>query len=351
MASVNYELIILARESIGITQAEFSEILQVEQSTISKIENGLIPPSEETIKKISSLLEFPESFFYQDWKPVRVEGHYRKKITAPIKILKECKAKMTLVEWHLSKLVDAVELPTVNFPSWDVAVDGSPTLCAQYVRQYWKLPKGKIENLTNTLEDNGAVIVELDMDGIEGFSTFSKDNVPLIFINKNKPGDRDLLTKAHEAGHYIMHFGKKISEDRDIDKEAMEFASEFLVPIADVEDQLLQLSLGKLADLKRYWKISMAAFIYKAKSHNIITKNQYDYIWKQMVGAGYKITEPVVTPREKATMFQEILNTYLNDFNYSKTQLSKIIQFKENKIDEWYYDKNPNKLKIIRRAS
>lgn len=149
---------------------------------------------------------------------------------------------------------------------------------------------------------------------------------------------------------YLRHFGKKISEERDIDKEAMEFASELLVPLADVEDQLLKLTVQRLADLKRYWKISMAAFIYKAKFHNLISKNQYDYIWKQMVGAGYRVTEPVVTQREKATMFQEILNTYLTDFKYSKSQLSTIIQFNENKIDEWYFEKNPNKLKVIRRA-
>lgn len=350
MPSTNYELIILARESMGITQAELAERLFLEQSTISKIEHGLLAPTKEIVNKIAETLDFPTSFFYQEWKPIRVEGHYRRKLSLPAKMLKQCKAKMTIADHHLSTLSDSLVLPVLNIPKWNVVIDGSPSLCAKYVREFWRLPKGRIENLTQTMEDNGIIVIELDFDEMEGFSAFSKDGYPLIFINNNRPGDRDLFTKAHELFHIIAHFGQKISEDRDIDKEAHEFASEFLLPTNEIQHDLVKLNISKLADLKRYWRVSMAAIIMKAKNCGLLTQNQSEYLWKQMSALGYKKREPVETRREKATLFQEIFSTYLEDFAYTKQELENVLKFPSSKIDEWYFDKKPNRLKVIRRA-
>jgi hypothetical protein len=47
-------------------------------------------------------------------------------------------------------------------------------LCARYVREYWKIPKGRIENLTQILEDNGIIVFELDLEAMDGFCTFSQ---------------------------------------------------------------------------------------------------------------------------------------------------------------------------------
>lgn len=350
MDKVRYELIILARESVGFTQAELSEALRVEQGTISKIENGLLEASEDIVDKIAIVLDFPKSFFYQDWNPIRVEGLYRRKISLPAKIVKECKAKMTLAERHLSILLSSLELPITNLPKWDVEVDGSPSMCARYVREFWKIPKGRIENLSKILEDNGVVIIELDLEDLDGFSTFSHDNIPIIFVNKTRPGDRDLFNKAHEISHFIMHFGQKISEARDIDREANEFASEFLIPQKDIESHLVKLNLAKLADLKMYWRVSMQAIIMKARKCGFLTDNQNDYLWKQMGAMGYRKKEPIEIPREKPTLFQEMLSTYQSELSYSKQDLSKLLHFKEEHIDEWYFDKR-SKLRVVRKSA
>jgi Zn-dependent peptidase ImmA (M78 family)/transcriptional regulator with XRE-family HTH domain len=346
----NYELVTIAREAIGLTQKQLAELVKVEQGTISKIEKGLLS-NDDIVKKIADELDFPVTFFYQDWTPIRVEGHYRKKVSLPVKMVKECKAKMTLVEHHITALIDSIELPKVNYPKWDVEMDGSPSICAKYVREYWRMAKGRVENLTKTIEDNGIIIVELDLDEMDGFSTFGKDGLPIIFVNSTRPGDRDLFNKAHELGHFVMHFGQKISEGRDIDIEANEFASELLLPLHDVESYFTKLTIDKLADMKRYWKISMQAIISKAKRSGNINQDQYEYIWRQMGAAGYRKKEPVVTPREKATLFQEIISAYLEDLQYTKEELCKVLQFNERKMDEWYFHKPVNKLKLIRKIA
>lgn len=348
MKKLNYELIVLARESTGYMQATLAKNLGIEQGTLSKIENGLLDASDEIIEKIASILRFPINFFYQDWRPIRVEGHYRKKISLPVKALKECKAKMTLAENHLNILLSSIELPIPNCPNWDVELDGSATLCAQYVREFWKIPKGRIVNLTQILEDNGIVVFDMDLGDMDGLATFSHDGIPILFVNRNRPGDRDRFNKAHEAAHFIMHFGKKISEERDIEKEANEFASELLLPSREVETHLHKLNLAKLADLKSYWGVSMQALIYKAKNLGLMTNNQYEYLWKQMSALGYKRKEPVEIKKERGGLFSEILQTYSDELGYSKNELSELLKFNEEKLQEWYFNKT-NMLKIVKR--
>jgi transcriptional regulator with XRE-family HTH domain len=198
MKKLNYHLITIARESAGYTQKDFASALGVEQGTVSKIENGItVNTSEEIIQNICYILDYPESFFYQDWMPVRVEGHYRRKLSMSVKDLKECKAKMTLSERHLNILCESIELPPPNYPKWDVELDGSPSMSARFLREFWKIPKGRISNVTEILEDNGFVIIQLDLSGTDGFSVLSENDTPIIFVNKNMSGDRYRLTVVH----------------------------------------------------------------------------------------------------------------------------------------------------------
>jgi transcriptional regulator with XRE-family HTH domain len=66
MFAINYELIILARETMGITQADLAKKLYIEQSTLSKIENGLAIPQKNLIAKIADVLEFLSLFFIKN---------------------------------------------------------------------------------------------------------------------------------------------------------------------------------------------------------------------------------------------------------------------------------------------
>jgi Zn-dependent peptidase ImmA (M78 family)/DNA-binding XRE family transcriptional regulator len=348
MIKVNYQLITIAREIEGYTQKEFANALKIEQGTLSKIENGLVDKiSDELIEKIGYVLNYPTSFFHQEWKPFRIEGHYRRKVSESVKAFKENKAKMTLAERHFNILTEHIELPKVNYSTWELTEDGSPIMCAKHIRDFWKIPKGRIENITEILENNGFVIIEVDLSETDGFSAFSNLGVPLIFVNKNLSGDRYRMTVMHEAFHFILHHGKKISPDRDIEKEAFECASEFLVPIYEIEHQLTKLSLSKLMDLKGYWKMSMQALLYKAKHHGRITDYQSQYLWRQLSAAGYRKQEPIEISKETPVVFKEILDTHFEELKYSIEDLSKILHF--NQIEEWYLNK-PNKLRLLKRS-
>ena len=60
---INAEMVILARESRGMTQAALARAMNVQQGTVSKIEAGLQNPSEEMIDKLERTLRYPRTFF------------------------------------------------------------------------------------------------------------------------------------------------------------------------------------------------------------------------------------------------------------------------------------------------
>lgn len=345
MSDFNIDLLALARESRGYTQTELSQLLEVEQGTISKIENGRLGVNDNLIESISQVLDYPKNFFFDEDKVIRVEGHYRKKISLPIKQLKEYKSKMTLAERQINKLSDAIELPNPNIPSWDLETEGSIQDAAAYVREYWKIPRGRIEDLAKVIEDNGIIIVPLDLGDMDALSTFSaKYHLPILYINTRRPADRIRFNLAHELCHYICHFGKKIpsdKEDRDIEKEANTFASELLMPAKEISNQLTNLNIEKLAELKRYWKASMQSILYKAKDLGLITPNQSHYLWKQMGYLGYRKKEPITISHDKPTLLTEIIQTYIDDLGYSKEELADLLQLNIEDLNVIYFGERP----------
>ncbi len=347
MQKFNSEILILAREARYITQVELSAMLGVEQGTISKIEKEILTADDKLVEKISRALDFPVSFFYQDRKVMTVEGHYRRKISTPVKKMKQYAAQMTIAEWHFLKLMDEIEMPETRLPTWDVIEDGSPAMCAKHLRDFWKIPKGRVTNLTKLIEDNGIVIIPLDLGEMSGFSTYINGNIPVIYVNSNLSPDRYRLTVAHELGHIIFHFGNKVSQERNLEIEAYEFAIELLVPEGNIRPYFTKISIDKLGDLKSYWYVSMQALLRYANTLGMVTQNQYKYLWIQMGSLGYRRNEPVSIPMEKPGLITEIVNAYVSDLGYSKEELASVLQMNVSELERIYFA-SKGKLKVLR---
>jgi len=58
-------MFVLAREYRSLTQRELAANLGVQQGTVSKIEAGLLVPTDETVQKYVEAVGFPKEFFYQ----------------------------------------------------------------------------------------------------------------------------------------------------------------------------------------------------------------------------------------------------------------------------------------------
>ena len=268
MVKFNSEMLILAREARGLSQEELAEQMGVKQGTLSKIENGLLDVTEY-FQKICDTLNFPGTFFQQEGRRFEINAHYyRKKIIVPKKEFSQAKAIVDIIKRNIDKLLLSIEVPRENLPRWDISKNGSPSLYAKHLREYWRIPKGRVENLTNIIENNGVLVVHVDFGTakLDGLSMYTESNQAVIFLNRSLSGDRMRLTLAHELGHLGMHFAQIIDTVRDVEKEAMEFASELLAPSIEIMPHLTRLNLEKLADLKRYWGFQWQQYSTKPKN-------------------------------------------------------------------------------------
>ena len=120
------------------------------------------------------------------------------------------------------------------------------------------------------------------------------------------PGDRQRFTLAHELGHLVMHD----VPTEEMEDEADKFASEFLMPEAQIQGQLHALSMRKLWELKSRWKVSMAALVKRAETLGCITASQTRYLWIQLSKSGYRLEEPaeLAIPRKSRHLWQRLSN-------------------------------------------
>lgn len=340
MSNFNPEMLILAREMRGLSQEELAAKMKIQQGTLSKIENGVMDASEQ-LESIYKTLKFPKSFFFREGRQFEVNAHYyRKRITIPKKEFSQARAIINVLKLNIEKMLMSVDIPRENLPKWDVEKKGSPTLYARFLREFWRIPKGRIDNLTKIVEDNGVIVVHIDLKAakLDGLSIYTNNNQAVIFLNKCLPGDRLRLTLAHELGHLGMHFAQTIDAIRDVEKEAFEFASELLVPSNEIMPHLVRLTLDKLADLKRYWKVSMASLVYKAKELRTINENQARYLWSQFRTLNYHVQEPpeLKVMVERPILLKEITDAFLNNLAYSMKELAELLCLNVEDFEDLY---------------
>lgn len=320
------ELIVLAREELGLNQAEFAAQLGIHQGTLSKLESGLISLSPEVEESLIKVTARPSEFFrYAGPLEAPTFVLYRKKASITPAQQKMFWAKITLASLHIRRLLSGTELITTQLPYCDPdECKGGVIEIAQRIRRMWKLPPGPIKKLIPLVENAGCLIVVIDFDTrkIDGCSGFI-DNVPVIFINANLPAARQKLTIAHELGHLIMHrFPCEDAED-----QAFLFAAELLMPGDEITPMLRPLSFDRLAKLKLHWGCSMQALIKRAEGLGVISASNARYYWAKLNQSGYRENEPYdneLVP-ETPTLMLEMMDTYTNELKYSADDLAKLM--------------------------
>lgn len=355
MERINPDMIVIARESRGLTQSSMATKLSVTQGKISKIESGLLGVSEDMMNKISNLLRYPEHFFCMDEKICGpgISGmgflYHRKRQNIPIKTVAAIQAQMNIRRIHISRLLRSVELNSPNeMPHYDVDdYNGNIQEIARAVRAAWQLPRGPIRNLTEAIESASGIVIKCDFETtkIDALSQYYPGLPPLFFINSKSPGDRLRFTLAHELAHIVMHR----LPNPDMEEEADQFASEFLMPSSELSPSLSNVNLRTLANLKPYWKVSMAAILYRARQLGKISASNYQYLWMQMGKAGYRKHEPVDIPIEEPSTLKRLIAIYRNNLNYSLSEISQIMALNEDEAQSLYFqDRLSNRLSIVK---
>jgi Zn-dependent peptidase ImmA (M78 family)/DNA-binding XRE family transcriptional regulator len=334
---LNPKMITVARESRGLSQLEMAEKLGLSSSQVSRIEQDFTEVGQHHIKEISEALNYPEEFFYHEGETLPPALALRKRNIVAQKILLPIEAQVNIHRLNVEKLLKAINYSDINLPILDVEKLGSPAEAARKLRRLWKIEKGAITNLTQVLEDNGIFVVNFDFntDRVDGMSILANGKFPIVFSNKRSLGDRQRFTLAYELGHLVMHLQTNPSFTRDISHEANEFAAEFLMPEKDIKGDFKDgINLNVLADLKRTWKVSMQALLYRANDIGVITDNQKRYLINLFNSMNIRRREPAELDiaRENPMKLRDMITNYKNKQRLNVKQLALFFNSNEDEF-------------------
>lgn len=341
MNDFNPEMLILARESRELTQAELSRRVDVNQGTVSRIEGGLLQPSPELWKSFAHALEYDEQLFAQT---DRIYGFnaavffHRKRQSLADKVLRRLHATMNLTRMRVRRLLRSIELKSpLRFRDLNPAEYGGAEKVAQLLRSMWQLPPGPVRNVTQAIEGAGGIVVRMDLGTrqVDAISEWIEDCPPIFLLNSRSDisGDRWRLTLAHEIAHVVMH---RLGAVGDIEDEANKFAAEFLMPRREIKASLLGINMPKLANLKLHWKVSMQALIMRAYELKTITDSQRRYLFINIAKrAGGRIHEPLESemPREEANLFLSLIRSHQEQLGYTTDDLTRFLFIKRDELE------------------
>lgn len=336
----NANRLIDARIYNNITGEDLANAIGVKKQAISQFENKKTSPEYATACKISEVLQFPMRYFYEDDVPM-IQGntYFRALFTSNKRELSSQRLKtkyVALVHNALSKYID---FRPYNIPDFEDTTD-IPGL-ARKLRHFWGLGQEPIPDMVSLLERNGVIMSEFATDSkkIDAFSQYGEiDGVPyrcVVLGTEKGSFVRRQFSCAHELGHIVLH--EKFEDLNDVSREefrkredeANMFAAEFLLP---AEAFLTDLSvhankLNRYVELKRKWRVSIAAMVYRAHELEAITDNQYQYLMRQISQKGWRQNEPLdeyMPLRHPKALKQAVNLIILNDILTGSQLLEEI---------------------------
>ncbi|WP_164008483.1 ImmA/IrrE family metallo-endopeptidase [Pyxidicoccus trucidator] len=339
----------LAREERGLSQSALARLMDVSQGAVSQVENGVMKPGEDFVRKVTEALRYPRSFFAMPppYRALPVLTFRKQKTLSPV-TLRSIQARLAIRHAELMRLLQSVDVPETRLPAIKVRREGptqeptpSPEEVAQELRMRWQVPPGPVENLTELVEDVGVVVClsHFGTPKMCGMSDFNPEELlpPVIYLNAEMPPDRHRYTVAHEVGHLVFHHHLPLPPELSLcEEEADRFASEFLMPAEEIADDLQRLNLEKLYSLKRYWKVSMAALVRRAADLEVISPERARSLYIELAKRGFKTAEPQLFEKEAPSLITEMTQFFLDELGYSEEQLSDVLKLSASELREIY---------------
>jgi len=330
LKSFNGERLRMARLLKGLESGDLASELGVQRQTISMYENGKISsPDFSKIQRISQILDFPIDFFMNsdtDLVQSSKSVYFRSLLTTSKKYRTEQELKISIVSTIYAYLSEYINFHNLNLP--DINTTDDIETVALKLRNHWELGTGPINNLIFHAEQNGIVVTSFDSvtDDIDAFSqkvVFSDEDHYVIALSQNKNTAARLhFDVAHELGHILLHsWNEEIDslsaeEFRYLEQEANDFASAFLLPKETFVNDIAPYAekLDFYIELKKKWKVSVAAMIRRSKNLNLISYDRYQWLMREMQKRGIRKFEPYddVLITAKPSVFQTAIDMLIN---------------------------------------
>jgi Zn-dependent peptidase ImmA (M78 family)/transcriptional regulator with XRE-family HTH domain len=324
----------LARESRGWTQKRLAEEMTtlsgstVSQAFVSKAEAGRVEVSPPRLELYAQALGYPIDVFTVD---PQVHGvgvglvHHRKRASLGAPALRGLHAQLALARGQVRGLMTIAGVVRPHrFHRIQLGELEAPSDAAIAVRREWGLGPGPVTDLVDSLEASGGLVLVRDLGAreLDAVTQWVDGEPPLFLVNAFAPADRFRFSLAHEIGHVVLHGEPGESETQE--READEFASEWLMPSADIRPVLRngRLDLTRLLDLKMQWGVSMMALLRRAVTLGAVTDWQYRNLVVEMSALGYRTSEPGVLAHDQPRFFRDLITDLVHTGQYGVDQLA-----------------------------
>ena len=309
----------LARQLAGLRKSDLAELLDMSPTAVAAWESGAKRPTAVTVARLALSLGVDPGFFAMrpdDVAALSSTPHFRSLRSTTQLARDQAFAYGQLAVDIATSLEKHVECPEPDVPSFPVPIDtgdsdaaagpdiggpgvgilgvGGPERAAQYVRDCWGMSAGPAPHLVRLLENHGLLVVfsPPQAAGVDAYS-FDSRLRPVVVLNPVKHDYyRQRFDVAHELGHLVMHTdaepGGRIVED-----QANRFAAEFLMPAAEIRDELPKAmnaaawqSLGRC---KERWGTSIQALLYRARRLGALTEVSYRNAMATLTSRGWRL--------------------------------------------------------------
>ena len=280
------------REEVGLTQVDLAKAVDLSSEFISLLELGRRAPSLESLSKIANYFKKDLSFFLTEKKEAFNSLLQHKNLE------KKGKRLIKKFQKYCHNYLELEELSGRNLDLAPLYTNITAQRMAEQERRRLGLGNEPIRNIFSLVELNGLrlwrapIHEELNISGIYIFIELKQAGFALI--NSNLEPGQQVLTAAHEYGHYLKdRFDEPIIDNTDIfihdyltlypprEQFAQEFALSFLMPRGKLQE-IIDSDLGKtrldLEDvlyLKRYFGLNTLTMLQILREMEYISQTKF----------------------------------------------------------------------------
>jgi Zn-dependent peptidase ImmA (M78 family)/transcriptional regulator with XRE-family HTH domain len=341
------------RHVAGIGQTDFAEMVGIASGSVSKLENGRMPLSQELLSSVAASLRCSPDFLSmpmelapttRPWLRAYADAPKR----AVDQMVDDCTTAMeAIIGLKLKMMPDVMPLFTGDLMDQsaieDFAVD---------VRVAAGLHDNDVVgNSVRAAERLGCIVLPTpdELGRHLGISVRVDDHTAMICLGRwtaegtPVPGDRQRYTVAHEIGHLALHSGVSApvtaEEASLIEKQANAFAGAFLAPGDAMLDDLARLggrvTLQTLSKIKQRWGISIKALVTRFQNLGVIDADHARSLFKQISARGWNRSEPVPVGTEHAIWFSRAIEAVARGHSDPVGTVARRIGLDRSHFDRW----------------
>jgi Zn-dependent peptidase ImmA (M78 family)/DNA-binding XRE family transcriptional regulator len=307
----------IARQYNGLRKSDLARELGFSPSAITQLENGATKPSHSTLAKLSLRLGFPVEFFLRDGRRrndyALGQSFFRSLRSTPQIERERAEARAFLVCELVEALEAFVRLPEADLPNLS-ALESAHSIdiedAAIELRERWAVPSGPVASVVRLLESRGVVVTrsESPTRHVDAFSRWFGKRPVVVLAGLRLSLDRLRFDAAHELGHLVLHSDVEPG-NRQQEDEAQRFAAAFLMPAADICDELpTQFNLRVFGELKQTWGVSIAALVFRARALGRFSPSTYKRAMMSLSKQGRMVEPFYLSGEEDIVVFQRALS-------------------------------------------